>query len=152
MWSGATRSSSSRVGNRPSFSRVGNAYRATIHVPFGWTLARSAKYFMHVGERVERRDRVVLLAVRRAERMDVAVIEAGQECLAAGVDDPRRRAGVAGDLGVRADGQHAIAADGHGLGDPGIAVDRDHPGVADDQVGRGGLVGAEGRSICTGLP
>ncbi len=46
MWSGATRSSSSRVGNRPSVSRVGNAYRATIHVPFGWTLARSAKYFI----------------------------------------------------------------------------------------------------------
>ena len=45
MWSGATRSSSSRVGNRPSFSRVGNAYRATIHVPLGWTPARSAKYF-----------------------------------------------------------------------------------------------------------
>ena len=35
----------------------------------------------------------------------------------------------------------AIPADRHRLGDPESRVDRDHLGVADDEVGRDGLVG-----------
>ena len=100
----------------------------------------------HIGERVEGRDRVILLAVGRAEGMDVAIVQPGQEGLAAGVDDASRRPGEAGDLGIGTDGQHTISADGDGLGDPGIAVDRDHLGVADDEVGCERLVPSDPRA------
>ena len=73
---GRDASSSSRVGNRPSFSRVGNAYRATIHVPLGWTFARSAKYVITSAS--ESNDGIgwSFSLCAAPERMDVAVVQA----------------------------------------------------------------------------
>ena len=90
---------------------------------------------LDVGQRAIRRDRVVLLAAGRAQRVDVAVVQAGQERPALRVDGLRRRPGQGVGLGVRAHDRDPVAPDRHRLGDPRPAVDRDHLGVADDHVG-----------------
>src|SRR5581483_2219746 len=60
--------------------------------------------------------------------VDVRVVESGQRSTSAGVDDLRRRTAPARDLGIRSDGDDAVADDRDGL-----------------RVGTGGIAGPDGR-------
>ncbi len=80
------------------------------------------------------RDRVILFARRRPERVDVAVVEAGQQGFAPGVDLFRHRPRQGVDLGVGPDGHDPVSLEGHRLGDPVVAIDGDDLGVANDRV------------------
>ncbi len=84
-----------------------------------------------------------------AQEVNVAVVKPGQDAPALQVEDARVRPDERADVGVAADDQDAVAADGHGLGfglravdGPDLAVEQDQ--VRDDRGGRS--VGAEGRA------
>jgi len=78
---------------------------------------------------------MIRLAVSRAQRVHVAVVEPGQETFPAGVDDLRARPDQRLDLIVGPDRLDPVAADGDSLDNVAACIKRDHVGVADDQVG-----------------
>ena len=74
-----------------------------------------------VGDRGDRRERDVEVERRRhvaeADRVDVRVVDAGEQRAAVEVDDAGVRAGERLDVGARADGADRVARDGERLGD-----------------------------------
>jgi hypothetical protein len=66
----------------------------------------------------------------------VRIAQAGQHGLAAQIDRRSVGTGQAGDVIAAAHGEDATAADRDGIGNPELRVNRDNPGVAEDQVRR----------------
>ena len=69
------------------------------------------------------------------ERMRMAVVKAGEDGFALGVDHRGAPADVLADGLVRADLENAIALNRDGFGDREFRIDRQHLGVVDDEVG-----------------
>src|SRR5262249_2593774 len=86
-------------------------------------------------ERLEDRQRRGQLAGGRPERVDVAVVQAGQHGAHLGVYDLRPGPGQFDDVVVVADGEGAPVLEGDGLGDAELVVDGEDVGVVKDQVG-----------------
>ena len=83
-----------------------------------------------------------------AREMHVVVDESGNDRTPAQVDAPRGRRCELRHLGISADSDDAIAADGDGLGDREALVDGDDLSVREDDVWRGLLSGQYGDATC----
>ncbi len=95
-------------------------------------------------KRIERGDRVVGLAHGRADGVDVAIVQAGQEGLAPGVEGRGVGPGRGPDGRLGPHGEDAVAPDRHGPGGAEPGIDREDLRADDHEVG------AEGRGARQG--
>jgi len=85
-----------------------------------------------------------------ADEVDMGVVEAGQHELAAGIDDVRLAASPRVNFAGAADGDDAVADDGHGVGLRTVRINRPDLRVGQNDVGGGPNLGP--RRSCTQQP